>query len=164
MRILRFAFVALLLAGCAAPLKQIGADAAASPDAVAAVDPQSGALGALKLGMTADQAIAAMGPPETQYDDFLAWRGGTYKATLQNGQIVALAVMDPHVSIAGFHVGDSLAAAEKAFPNGQYEDAEVPRYVLPGNGPHAWLQVMPGQDHEIFELVMSTQTPESDDH
>lgn len=140
--------VALALTGCAPK----------SPEAVFAsmvVSPKDGTAGPIKLGMTVDQAIGYLGAPESRYADFVSWRGGKFTAVLAGETITRLRISDPTISIAGFHVGQDLTAAKKTFPQGAYENDEVPVYELKDGG-HAWLEVMPTVEKEVLAVVISS--------
>lgn len=133
------------------------------PVAPLAVDPKAGTVGALRLGMTADEAVAAFGKPETRYHDFLAWNGGKVTAVLVAGKVHTLRVSDRTASMSGFHVGQPLEAAQKAFPGGKYETGEVPAYELPVKPGHAWMEVIPMANKEVLAVAMSLSDRPTED-
>lgn len=149
-RTITLLFTLAALAGCAGP---------SDPEAVfrsMVVAPREGAAGPLKLGMTADEAVARLGEPESRYPDFLAWRGGKVTAVVREGRVATIRISDPAIPIEGVHVGQDLTAAKKAFPEGEYELDEVPVYELKGVK-HAWFEVTPAEEQELLAVVLSRE-------
>lgn len=170
-RTLTLLALAATLAGCPAQAPRLTADDTAvapvavdkaAPTAVNEVDPTSDTVLGLKLGMTAADAVAAVGPAETSYPDFMAWHGGRLTANLDAGKVISIHLADDKVSIKGFHIGDPLSEVKRLVPDGTVARAgEVPVFLFPGG--HAWLQYTPSDEEQVVSLDISKNGPDLGD-